>query len=133
MKALTLHACWAWAIAHAGKDVENRIWSPPKAAIGTRIAIHAGANPGSAESRADCDKACRAAGVQPPGEWPRGVILCTALLAGVDEDGECESVWYGGPYGWLLRDIHVLPVPVPCKGMLGLWDVAKVLPDLRLE
>ena len=42
MKALTVIQPWAWAIAHAGKRVENRTWGPPRDVIGQRIAIHAG-------------------------------------------------------------------------------------------
>ena len=42
MRGLTLHQPWAWAIAHAGKNVENRTWAPPAYMIGERIAIHAG-------------------------------------------------------------------------------------------
>jgi len=45
MKALTLKQPWAWAVAHAGKDVENRTWKPPASVIGQRIAIHAGCTP----------------------------------------------------------------------------------------
>lgn len=28
MKALTVWPEWAWAIVHAGKNVENRTWAP---------------------------------------------------------------------------------------------------------
>ena len=42
MKALTLHAPWAWAICFLGKRVENRTWAPPSGMIGKRFAIHAG-------------------------------------------------------------------------------------------
>jgi len=42
MKALTLKQPWAWAVAHAGKDVENRTWKPHNYLIGQRIAIHSG-------------------------------------------------------------------------------------------
>lgn len=42
MKALTLWQPWSWAIAHAGKRVENRTWAPPASVIGQRVAIHAG-------------------------------------------------------------------------------------------
>lgn len=41
MKAITLTAPWAWAVAHAGKDVENRTRRCPSL-LGERIAIHAG-------------------------------------------------------------------------------------------
>lgn len=43
MRALTLKPWWAHAVAHLGKDIENRAKPPPKALIGKRIAIHAGA------------------------------------------------------------------------------------------
>lgn len=45
MHALTIIQPWAWAVAHAGKDVENRTWAPPAALIGQDIAIHAGKAP----------------------------------------------------------------------------------------
>jgi len=38
MKALTIRQPWAWAIFHAGKDIENRDW-PTR--LRGRIAIHA--------------------------------------------------------------------------------------------
>jgi hypothetical protein len=40
MRALTVRQLWAWAIIHAGKDIENRSWTN-KHATGT-IAVHAG-------------------------------------------------------------------------------------------
>lgn len=45
-QAITLWPEWAWAICHLDKMVENRTWPPPKAVVGTRIAIHAGAHVG---------------------------------------------------------------------------------------
>lgn len=42
MQALTLWQPWAWAMAHAGKAIENRTWKPPRSACGRMIAIHAG-------------------------------------------------------------------------------------------
>jgi hypothetical protein len=40
MRALTVRQPWAWAIIHAGKDIENRSWTN-RHATGT-IAVHAG-------------------------------------------------------------------------------------------
>lgn len=40
--ALTEQQPWGWAIAHAGKRVENRTWAPPRAVIGKTIAVHGG-------------------------------------------------------------------------------------------
>lgn len=52
MRALTLRHPWAFAVAHFGKDVENREWDPRTAElmglpqlIGQEIAIHGGALP----------------------------------------------------------------------------------------
>jgi hypothetical protein len=42
MKALTLWQPWSWAIAHAGKRIENRTWRPLGCVINQQIAIHAG-------------------------------------------------------------------------------------------
>ncbi len=45
MRALTVKQPWAWAICHAGKDVENRGWPiPPKLLEDgpVRVALHAG-------------------------------------------------------------------------------------------
>jgi len=117
MRALTLHGCWAWAVAHAGKDIENRVWEIPRAHLGTRIAIHAGSNPGSASARARVAESCH----QTPVRYPAQVIVATALLAGCVEGS--DSPWYIGPYGWLLRDVRRLDTPIACKGALGLWVV----------
>ena len=42
MKALSVRQPWAWAIAAAGKDVENRTWRTDYRGL---IAIHASARP----------------------------------------------------------------------------------------
>ncbi len=44
--ALTIWPEWAWAIAHFGKDIENRTWVPPRYIVGKWLAIHAGAHIG---------------------------------------------------------------------------------------
>src|SRR5580692_1824968 len=42
MHAISIRQPWAWAIIHAGKDVENRKRSSQfKAAVGQRVLIHA--------------------------------------------------------------------------------------------
>jgi hypothetical protein len=132
LKALTLRYPWAWAIAFAGKDVENRTWKPPAALFGTRIAIHAGRTADEWDFEA-CSAACRDAGFEPPSVWPRGVFVCTAVLAGWIADSEhagvdeatadrCRnSAWYSGPVGWVFRDVQALVVPIARKGALGLW------------
>mgnify|MGYP003560963222 CR=1 FL=1 len=51
MKALTLHAPWAHAVAWLGKPLENRGWPPPLSIVGERIAIHAGLSESQIEWR----------------------------------------------------------------------------------
>ena len=117
MKAITIWQPWAWAIAHAGKDVENRTWMPPKSSIGEQIAIHAG-------KRFDDDAVEFIQSIVPGGFYDdvpecaedciTGAIIAIVTLAGVRPWGEGParfSRWYGGPIGWLLSDKIVLPQP----------------------
>jgi len=108
MKGLTLRHPWAFAIAHWGKRIENRTWKPPKALIGQRIAIHGGKVPTAHEALADIKYIFDPAFADP---W--------------------FDIEVDGNVGWVLRDVIVLPTPIPCKGAQGLWDVpdsiAKVL------
>lgn len=45
MKAITIWQPWATLIARHAKPYEFRGWRPPRAIVGQRIAIHAGARP----------------------------------------------------------------------------------------
>ena len=104
-RALTLHAGWAHAVAHLGKDVENRTWAPPKAILGQRIAIHAGSTRGVFDA---------------PGAV-RSAIVATAVVREVVTAS--ESRWWIGPVGWVLSDVRALRNPVPCSGALKLWTL----------
>ena len=42
MPALSIRQPWAWAILHAGKDIENRSW---RTAFRGEVLIHAGLRP----------------------------------------------------------------------------------------
>ncbi len=137
MKAITLWQPHAWAVAHAGKDVENRVWRPPENLLGKVIAIHAG-------KRVDE----RVIGEMQAGAWyhvsgkcvlcpdakeiTRGAIVAVATLGGVlaHQDNQAPPIypWYCGEgYGWVLRGTIALPTPLPCRGAQGLWNVP---PDL---
>jgi hypothetical protein len=128
MKALTLRAPWATAIARFGKDIENRVWRPPSDIIGQRIAIHEGYG-SDLEGLAWLERQ--------PGEndFVHGAVACTAVIAGwVDDEGNHseslsakdaararKSKWYGGPIGWLLGDIRVPKAQVIIKGQRRVW------------
>jgi hypothetical protein len=144
MRALSVRQPWAWAIACAGKTVENRTW--PTRYTG-EVAIHA-------------SKACDEVAVMPTPEalglfmdavlddmrggvpaLAAGVVIAVAQLAGChphpDADSGCyrdsgDSRWPAcspwavpGQWHWQLVSVRPLPEPVPCRGALGLWR----LPD----
>lgn len=131
MKALSIRQPWAWAIIHAGKDIENRQW-PTK--FRGRILIHAG----KVMTQEDYDSCMdyvdklipldrtatlsrRARVVN--GGAPRGGIVGEADL--VDCVTEHDSPWFFGRYGFVLRNVRPLPF-FPCSGQLGFFSI--VLP-----
>lgn len=132
--ALTIWPEWAWAICHAGKRTENRVWFPPRHLIGKRFCIHAGKHVGgrpSEEAHADglCGVAmmARRAGMPLTRGWDDGIvtsaIVAVVTLAGADKD---ERNGWDVPdvFHWRLADVIVLPEPVPHKGAQGLWPVS---------
>lgn len=149
MRALTLHAPWAWAICYLGKDIENRSWQPPATIIGERIAIHAG---GPAQWDAMYRKfrwapvfvcANRAPLLDGAQDKVRATfksgdvaykaerdrfcssIVATAVISKVLPPQDIDAGWYiAGNYGWKLTDVQVLSQPVPiARGMLGFWNL----------
>jgi hypothetical protein len=140
MRALTLWPEWAWAIAHLGKDVENRIWAPPSWLIGQTLAIHAGKNVGG---KPGCKsyhlgttlvrETAISAGLDPSplAEWVNKLHreLCnatSAVVAVARVEAECErcepSRWsVEGQRHWRLHDVVALREPVRCRGAQGLW------------
>ena len=145
MLALTLWPEWAWAIAHFGKDIENRTWPPPARILGKRLAVHAGKHIGGkpgdnallegltklremAECVADERGDRRRAGGLPMYSDLLPQITTSAIVAVVKVTGDIrgtEAGWYNGlpNYGWKLTDLITLPKPVPCKGAQGLWEL----------
>jgi hypothetical protein len=130
LRALTLWQPWAYAVAHLGKDVENRTWKPWPSVIGTRIAIHAAAKVDQVAERDAAGFIChRTTGVLPLHlDLPRAAIVATARVTGVVT--ESADPWFVGPYGWKLDEVIALPTPVPCRGAQGLWIVP---PDVAAQ
>ena len=121
MKALTLQRPWTWAILHSGKDVENRFWKPT-APLPLTIAFHTGLgfDPlADAYIYAQC------------GRYPdshaalKGHVIAVVTVEGYLQPVENPRVrWHmPGQWGWMLRDLIILPEPVPCRGALSLWDL----------
>ena len=123
MRALTLRPVWAYSVAHLDKRIENRTWEPPDSIRGQRIAIHAGLR--NDRAGRETVAVLRALGHVVPDDLPRGCVVAVAKIAGwrhsprLEVDGE----WWIGPVGWELDDVVALASPVPCKGLLGLWEL----------
>lgn len=130
MKALTLHAPWAHAVAWLGKDIENRSWRPPTSAIGTRIAIHAGTAVTEDEWERITDMALRGPFTvkrldETMRHYGKSALVATAIIG--EPVTASDSPWWIGPIGWPLIDVRRLPEPIPCKGRLGLWTLPEGL------
>lgn len=128
MKALTVHQPWGWAMFHAGKDVENRTWLPPKKLLGELLAIHAGQK--YSEQAAEWIRTTFGIDVPGPKDVRLGAVIGTVRVAGVANDllavpprGRSRHYFFG-PFGWLLED-PVEVTPFRCPGAQGLWE----LPD----
>jgi hypothetical protein len=113
LRALSVRQPWAWAIIHAGKNIENRSWQN-QYTIST-IAIHA--------SLGQDDLALLPRHVRHPTyqELVHGAII--GLVDVVDVVEKHRSKWFIGPLGWLLKNSRPLRSPIVCGGKLGLWPV----------
>jgi hypothetical protein len=117
--ALSVRQPWAWVIIHAGKDIENRTLGSIRAGGMTcrRICIHAASGMTEREYRWAVWK------LQPHGvAVPRAADLIRSAIIGVvdvvDIVSSSDSVWFGGPYGLVLKAAKAI-TPVPAKGKLG--------------
>ena len=124
--ALSVRQPWAWAIIHAGKDIENRSWQAVNHGLRQRgrICIHAA----KGMTRDEYDEAR---------EFIDGLGYCTpaahALLRGgvigsvevVDVVSKSDSPWFFGPRGLVLQ--KAMPCAfIPAQGALGYfrWNPA---------
>lgn len=118
MKAISIRQPWAWAIIHAGKDIENRDW--PTRFRGP-VLIHAGKGMTRDEYEDAADFIRSTCGRMIPFEaLPRGGIVGQAEIVDCVEDS--KSPWFFGRYGFVLRNAKLLPFR-PFKGALGFFVV----------
>jgi hypothetical protein len=149
VKVLSGRQPWWWAILHAGKAVENRVWSTKyrgpillHAALGcTRLeyadAVSWMVSRGLARSPlcsldTMSEIALRVAGVDPMtlplipplADMQRGGIVGRARIVDVlspSTDGKPRAPWHmRDQHGFVLADVELLPFG-PCRGMLGLF------------
>lgn len=118
MKALSIQQPWAWLIVNGFKDVENRTWATKHRG---RTLVHA-------SLKFDRDgydfvrHEFQGIAMPEPEEFERGGIVGEVDITDC-VDG-MESLWFFGPYGFVLAKAKELPFS-PCKGRLGFFDVAE--------
>jgi hypothetical protein len=121
MIALSIRPPWAWAIIHAGKDVENR---SRRSHFRGRFLVHASLE----MTLDDFERATRAlAAAGEVGLLPREDEFATGGIIGsvelVDVAERCDSPWYApGSFAWLLRKARPLPF-IPCRGQRNWFHV----------
>jgi len=121
-RILSLHPPWAWAIIFAGKDIENRTWTPR---YDGPILIHASSKPYVGDKLADARREIAQKGRIPLAKVPDDFPRCT-ILGAVDVVGfvkNSKSAWaYPGAKHWVLRNPRPLTKPVRnVDGKLNLW------------
>lgn len=150
MPALTVWQPWASLIAAHAKPYEFRGWAAPRALVGRRIAIHAGARPikraevqdllmrlagpeaWSTGLRADLARPILERVLTAPGVLPLSSVVCTAVLGAPRRANEIVFE-FGGPvndsdrgahtsWAWPLAEIDRLEPPAPTRGAQGFWQ-----------
>lgn len=128
MRALSVRQPWAWAILHAGKDIENRDW--PTKFRGT-VALHAAKGLTREEHLWASMDIEERSGLRPPA-YPmlaeRGFIVGLVDIVGCVT--EFHSPWFQGEYGFVLENPRPLASPIYYKGALGFWPVPAELERL---
>jgi hypothetical protein len=116
-KAITLYRPWAGAIAHLGKDIENRSWQCPLP-VGDWIGIHAGAK--WDEDAADWIQRTTYQDVS-ESDHPQGLVAIAEFLGNTNDS---DSPWkIEGQVGWKLGRVIALDAPIQCRGQMKLWNI----------
>jgi hypothetical protein len=123
-KAISIRQPWAWAVVHAGKDVENRSEAAVRVmakVVGERIFIHASRS----FNRCDFEEALdfiESLGVAPqaPEALEMGGVIGSAKIESIVASS--GSPWFFGPRA--LRFVDPRPLPFfAVKGQLNLFYV----------
>lgn len=115
---------WAWAILHAGKDVENRTWALPRRFTGVFSLIHAG-------KKIDREAVIHLLhlGYKVPERLETGGIVGVTKFLW-NHDNESSSWAEPGLQHWYMSRLSTMTMPFfPCKGRLGFFYVDYPLPD----
>lgn len=116
MICLSIQQPWAWAICHAGKDIENRSWST---SFRGKFLIHSG-------KKFDQEGYYYLTRKYPEINWPKPSEFEKGGIVGSAEVVDCvshhTSKWFFGTYGFVLHNAVSLPFK-ECKGRLGFFNV----------
>jgi hypothetical protein len=114
MLAVTVRQPWAWAIIHAGKDVENRTWSTEHRGP---LAIHA-----ATKTDPNGDVFLSRLGYDPSDdELVLGAVIGIVDMVACVRNG--NSPWaVDGQWHWVLRNPRPIK-PVRYRGQQGLFEV----------
>ena len=119
MKCLSIKQPWAWAILHAGKDIENRSW---KTDYRGPLLIHAA----STMTREEYRRFAEFMEEERIGRVPNRHELQLGGIIGMAEMVACVSAstsrWFFGPNAFVLRNAKPVPF-IPMPGRLNLFDV----------
>lgn len=121
-RALSVRQPWAWAIIHAGKDIENRSWQAVSHLLNLRgeIALHASSFMAKHEyENAAAFMASIGVECPPAIDLQRGGIVGVVEI--VDVVKESLSPWFFGPRGLVLANASPRDF-IPVKGCLGFFD-----------
>lgn len=133
LPVLSIRQPWAWAILHAGKDIENRCW--PTRFRG-RFLIHAAKGCTKNEYGDAAMFAWEATDgrclIPPLATLPRGGIVGVAEL--VDCVNASPSPWFVGEYGFVLKNVQPIDF-LPVAGALGFFRLPnnRDVPTSRTE
>ena len=122
METISIQQPWAWLIVSGqGKDLENRSrWNYKHRG---RVRIHASKTVDGDTSRFKAQRAHIASlGIEIPANLPTGAIVGEATITGTVT--ESDSPWFEGPTGIELSDPVAYADPIPCRGMLGIFQTA---------
>lgn len=125
MRALSVRQPWAWAILHAGKNVENRAWRAAWAPSG-ELLLHAAKGCTVEEFREAADVIEGISGRRPPplDQLARGGIVGAFRVSRAVRQEHPASRWaVPGLVHLHLVDVRPLPFFVELPGQLGFFDV----------
>jgi hypothetical protein len=131
MRALSLYQPWASLLVYGYKRIETRSWSTTYRGI---LLIHASQ---TKRWMPDFPRLLHSAGLPDAMTdlpTPFGAVLGSVEVVDCRKSEEFSESDVGtqemalghfspGRYGWVLRNPVVFTTPIPCKGMLRLWEV----------